>query len=444
MAKTKIIAAGAALVVLIIIAGFSMMSIVQSKTVADIEKSSVTETAESSVSLKWKKVPAADGYYVYCSEADKDDFEKIATVEGGNKKTFTVEKLEQATQYDFYVTAYKKSKDNVESKDYQVISACTTPKKQVLTGVESTDAGVMTVAWEINPKALGYELQYIEGDGSSFEDAQTITVGDKAVGDYKINKLPAEKTYAARVRSFIQYNEATLYGPWSKAGKVKIAQKIEAPSNIDKNKPMIALTFDDGPGYNKSSEKILKVLEKYNARATFFMVGQNAKDHPDNLKRKVKLKCELANHTWDHNHYGDNVTSADIKKASNAIKKASGGRAPTAFRSPGGNTTDAIRKECKAEGLPLYYWSLDTQDWKSRNADAVYNAVMNNVQDGDIILMHEIYDSTAEAVARMVPELIKQGYQLVTCQELILAKTGKMPEAGVQYMNATTVKNETS
>ena len=58
--------------------------------------------------------------------------------------------------------------------------------------------------------------------------------------------------------------------------------------------------------------------------------------------------------------------------------------------------------------------------------------------------MHEIYDSTAEAVARMVPELIKQGYQIVTCQELILAKTGKMPEAGTQYMNATTVKNETS
>ena len=238
-------------------------------------------------------------------------------------------------------------------------------------------------------------------------------------------------------------NDEKLYGAWSNVSKVKIAKQIEAPANIDKTKPMIALTFDDGPGYNKSSDKILNVLEKYNVRATFFMVGQNAKDHPDNLKRKVKLKCELANHTWNHNHYGDNVTKEDIKKASDAIKKASGGYAPTAFRSPGGNTTDLIRSECKAEGMPLYYWSLDTQDWKSRNADAVYKAVMNNVKDGDIILMHEIYDSTAEAVARMVPELIKQGYQLVTCQELVLAKTGKMPEAGVQYINATTIKNET-
>ena len=439
MVKTKIVAAGSALVVLIIIAAFSMMSIVQSKSVANVEKASVTEFAADSASLKWKKVSAADGYYIYCSEAEKDEYEKIATVKGGSNRRYTVEKLEQATQYDFYVTAYKDSKENVESTDYVVISACTKPQKQVISKLESTDAGVMTVAWEINPKAEGYEIEYIQGDGSTFEGAEKVTVGDKAIGDYKFEKLKAEKVYAARVRSFITYNDEKLYGAWSEPSKVKIAQKIEAPSNIDKNKPMIALTFDDGPGYNHSSDKILDVLEKYNVRATFFMVGENAKDHPDNLKRKVKLKCELANHTYDHDHYGDNVTKADIKKASDAIKEASGGHAPT-----GGNTTDLIRSECKAEGMPLYYWSLDTQDWKSRNADAVYNAVMNNVKDGDIILMHEIYDSTAEAVARMVPELIKQGYQLVTCQELVLAKTGKMPEAGTQYMNATTVKNETS
>ena len=302
----------------------------------------------------------------------------------------------------------------------------------------------MSVEWEINPKALGYEIQYYEGDGKDFSKAQSITVGDKAIGDYKFEKLKAEKTYAARVRTYIQYGEENLYGAWSNVGKVKVAQKIEMPANLDKSKPMIAITFDDGPGYNKSSDKILDVLEKYHVRATFFMVGENARDHPENLKRKVKLKCELANHTWNHDHYGENVTAADIKKASNAIKKASGGHAPTAFRSPGGKTTDAIRKECKAEGLPLYYWSLDTQDWKTRDAEAIYNAVMNNVSDGDIILMHEIYDSTAEAVAKMIPELIKQGYQIVTCQELVLAKTGKMPEAGTQYMNATTIKNETS
>ena len=94
--------------------------------------------------------------------------------------------------------------------------------------------------------------------------------------------------------------------------------------------------------------------------------------------------------------------------------------------------------------MPLYYWSIDTLDWKSKNADAVYNKVMKQVKDGDIILMHELYDSTAAAVERMVPELIKQGYQLVTCEQLVYAKTGKKPVPGTQYLNATTIKNQTS
>ena len=444
MLKTKIVAAGAALIVLIIIASFSAMSIVQSKTVGDVEKPSVTETKAEEVSFKWKKVTAADGYYIYQSESGENDFDRAATVKGGSTREYTLKKLEQATKYDFYITAYKESKDNVESKEYQIVSTCTPPKKQKITEIMSNEAGVMNLAWEINAKAEGYEIQYIEGDGSTFEEAKSVTVGDKAVSDYKFGKLKPEKVYAARVRSYIHNGEEALYGSWSDTGKVKIAKKIQGAANIDKNKPMIALTFDDGPGYNKASDKILDVLEKYNARATFFMVGQNAAEHPDNVKRKVKLKCELANHTWNHNHYGSNVSKEDILKATNAIKKASGGYAPTAFRSPGGNTTELIRKECKAEGMPLYYWSLDTQDWKSRNADAVYNAVMKNVKDGDIILMHEIYGSTADAVERMVPELIKKGYQLVTCEELVLAKTGKKPVAGTQYMNATTVKNETS
>ena len=93
--------------------------------------------------------------------------------------------------------------------------------------------------------------------------------------------------------------------------------------------------------------------------------------------------------------------------------------------------------------MSLYYWSLDTQDWKYRNADHVYNAVMKNVKDGDIILMHEIYPTPADAVKKMVPELIKQGYQLVTCEELIQAKTGEAPSSGTQYVNAKTINNKT-
>ena len=120
---------------------------------------------------------------------------------------------------------------------------------------------------------------------------------------------------------------------------------------------------------------------------------------------------------------------------SNGIYEACG-QFPTAFRSPGGMTTDVITNECAADGMPIYYWSIDTQDWSSRDADAVYHAVMDNVKDGDIILMHEIYGSTADAVEKMVPELIKQGYQLVTCHDLIALKGGTDPVPGIQYVDA--------
>ena len=440
----KIRIAGLCLVVLIIIAAFSAMSYAQSNTVSNVEKAEIAGVSDSAVSLGWKKVSNADGYYVYSALGDSKDFERAGTAKDGKATALTVKKLEQATEYKFYVTAYKEHKDGtVESKEFETLTACTLPTAQTISNVASQDVGKLSFDWEINSKAAGYQLQYVKGDGKDFSAAETVNIKEKANSSYEIGKLTPKATYAVRARTYIIYNKEKLYGKWSKVATVKIQEKVAMPNNVNPKKPMIALTFDDGPGYNDASDKILDVLEKYNARATFFMVGQNAKDHPKNIKRKVKLGCELANHTWNHNHYGKNVTASDIKKCSQAIYDITG-QYPTAFRSPGGNTTSTIRNECKAENMPLYYWSLDTQDWKYRNADHVYNAVVKNVRDGDIILMHEIYDSTADAVAKMVPKLIKEGYQLVTCEELILAKTGKKPVPGEQYMNATTVKNETS
>jgi len=286
-------------------------------------------------------------------------------------------------------------------------------------------------------------VQYVKGDGSDFTGCSEDYVEDKAVPNYSVEGLEPKTTYSVRVRSYIPYDGGWLYGEWSDAQSVEIAEKVEMASDVDPSKPMVALTFDDGPGYNGASDKILDILEQYGARATFFMVGKNAKDHPKNLQRKVDLGMEIGNHTWDHNHYGSAVTASDIKQCSDAIYGACGVY-PTCFRSPGGNTTSTILTECASEKMTAYYWSLDTQDWKSRDANKVYYKVMDNVQDGDIILMHEIYDSTAQAVEWLVPELIKQGYQLVTCQELVYAKTGEMPQTGHQYMNGTTIKDKTS
>jgi peptidoglycan/xylan/chitin deacetylase (PgdA/CDA1 family) len=438
----KIRLTGLVIVVLIIIAMFTAMGVVQAKNVANVEKAQIVESSDTSAKLNWKKISSADGYYIYQALSGSDKFDKVATLKDSSTVEYTADNLEQATAYDFYVTAFKQSKDNVESKEHQTISVCTLPSKEKVK-VSSPDAGQLEIDWSKNDKATGYQIQYVEGDGSDFTNAQKVDVDDVKTNQKLIEKLDAKKTYSVRVRSYLNYNDSTLNGEWSKTASVEIAEKIQMSSDIDPTKPMIALTFDDGPGYNSASDKILDVLEKYGARATFFMVGKNAADHPDNVKRKVELGCEIGNHTYEHNHYGKNVTASDIKKASEAIYKACG-QYPTAFRSPGGNTTSTILNECKSENMVLYYWSLDTEDWKSRDATKVYNKVMNNVSDGDIILMHEIYDSTAEAVEKMIPELIEQGYQLVTCEELVEAKTGAKAKVAQQYVDGDTINNKTS
>ncbi|MCR5208223.1 MAG: polysaccharide deacetylase family protein [Eubacterium sp.] len=299
--------------------------------------------------------------------------------------------------------------------------AQTAPPK---TGITSLTACVesVKVRWEV--KACdGYQLLYSRT--KAFKKHKLITVKNGERKYKRVRNLKPNQKYYFKIRTYKLVDGKKVKSDWSKVKTVK-------PKAYPK---MIALTFDDGPGYNDVSERILDVLEKYGVKATFFMVGKNAADHPKNLERKLALGCELGNHTQTHEHYGKNVTRSDIQKCTKSIKKACG-KKPSSFRSPGGSTTSLIRDECLDEGMPLYFWSIDTLDWKYRDADRVYNAVMNNVKDGDIILMHELYSSTADAVERMVPKLLKKGYRLVTCEELILAKTGKLPEAGVQYISA--------
>ena len=351
----------------------------------------VKETSEGKF---WYSMPLASDdesesrAYVLSAVLSKDGkkYNLAATVSGKKNTSVKVEKLAQGTKYSFYVTAFNAKERQGEKS--AVVSAYTAPQTVTLSSVISNDKGVLTAEWSECPKASGYELQYAEGAKGDFSKAKSVDASGKSTTAKIVEKLKEKTDYSVRVRAYIKDGQTLVNGSWSAVKTVKISDTLV----INKSKPMIALTFDDGPGYNDASDRILDVLEKYNARATFFMVGKNAADHPNNVKRKIKLKCELGNHTYNHNHYGKNVTANDIKDASDAIYKACG-QYPTAFRSPGGNTTDTIRNECKKENMALYYWSVDTEDWKSRNADKVYNAVMKNVKDGDIILINLFFIS---------------------------------------------------
>ncbi len=184
-------------------------------------------------------------------------------------------------------------------------------------------------------------------------------------------------------------------------------------------RPMIALTFDDGPG--KYTDKLLDCLEENNAKATFFMLGQCVEQYPDIPKRMKELGCELGNHSYSHPQLTslslDQVTD-QFEKTNNLLEESTGSPA-TVGRTPYGAQDETI---CTATGLPCFMWSLDTEDWAKMNADAEYDSVIGHVSDGEIVLMHDIHEPSVEAAIRIIPELIKQGYKLVTVSELAEAK----------------------
>ncbi len=202
------------------------------------------------------------------------------------------------------------------------------------------------------------------------------------------------------------------------------------PDDIDVNAPMIAFTFDDGPN-PENTERILKTLTENYSHATFFVVGSNAEKYPDTLKAIASAGCEIGNHTYGH----ANLTSISweeaqeqIDKTNRAVNKAIG-EDTTVIRPPYGAYDDNLLNALQE---PVVLWDLDTEDWDSRDAQKIADNILSSVKDGDIVLMHDIYDSTADAVEIVVPKLKEQGYQIMSVSEMAAYK-GKELELGKAY-----------
>ena len=204
----------------------------------------------------------------------------------------------------------------------------------------------------------------------------------------------------------------------------------QTADGIDPSKPMVALTFDDGPQPSVGN-RIMDCLAQYGGKATFFMVGERVGSYKTEVQRMVAEGHEVANHTMNHKYLqklGAAQIQAQVNQGNDAIQAACGVR-PTLLRLPGGNHNSTVVANA---GMPMIQWNVDTLDWKTRNADKTVAAVLNHVKDGDIILMHELYGATGDAVARIVPELHKRGFQMVTVSQMAAAK-GRSLEAGKLY-----------
>ncbi len=180
----------------------------------------------------------------------------------------------------------------------------------------------------------------------------------------------------------------------------------------------IALTYDDGP--SSHTEKIIDVLEQYHCKATFFVVGEmlkNGDSFVEALKREGSSGMEIGSHTYDHTIL-TNVDAESIYKTMNendAVISETTGITPVVMRPPGGAVNDSVKANVTK---PMIMWDVDTRDWETRNADSTVQNIRNEVREGSVILMHDLYEATAEATEKIVPELIAQGYLPVTVSEL--------------------------
>ncbi len=206
----------------------------------------------------------------------------------------------------------------------------------------------------------------------------------------------------------------------------KKEKKKEEAVKADKT---VALTFDDGP--SSFTDRLLDCLEANNAKATFFMVGQEIYNFPEVVKRMDSLGCELGNHTYSHTDLTSLESegiSAEIAGADEALLDLTGHGA-TVLRPPFGSIDDNVKATA---GTPMILWSIDTLDWETQDVQQTVDAIMSQVQDGSIILMHDIFQASVEAAELVIPQLIEQGYKLVTVHELAKAH-GIELQTGIAY-----------
>ena len=194
---------------------------------------------------------------------------------------------------------------------------------------------------------------------------------------------------------------------------------------------MVALTFDDGP-HSKNTDDILNILSKYNAYATFFMLGSNAEKYPDVVKRVFDAGNEIGIHTWSHKEL-TKLSSDEIKKevdnTASKIEKITG-KIPILVRPPYGSINENVKNTIDN---PLILWNVDSLDWKSRDKEKIVPLVLNDVQDGDIILLHDIHSTTVPAVEEILKYLVENDYQVITVSQMLNAKGYDLTKTRVFY-----------
>lgn len=203
------------------------------------------------------------------------------------------------------------------------------------------------------------------------------------------------------------------------------------PGKVYAKEKMVALTFDDGPS-GRFTRALLQGLEERQVKATFLLCGYRLKDYPAEARQILEQGHEIGLHGYSHDPM-DQMSPGRLKQElKDNMKLLPQGCRPVFLRAPGGASSRLVRDTARDFGLAVLNWSVDPRDWATRDAGAITAMVIDNVQDGDVILLHDMTDSSVEAALSIVDHLQSQGFQFVTVSELANQK-GITIEPGKEY-----------
>ena len=179
----------------------------------------------------------------------------------------------------------------------------------------------------------------------------------------------------------------------------------------------VALTFDDGPS-GRFTRRLLQGLEERDVQATFLLCGYRLKIYPELARQIFDAGHEIGLHGYSHDNMAAMTDWEITKEIVNTEKLLPEGCTPAFLRPPGGNATAVVSRVAKRKGLALLLWSVDPRDWAVHDAAAVEAAVISQVQDGDVILLHDLCDSSVDAALAIVDRLQREGFTFVTASRL--------------------------
>lgn len=192
---------------------------------------------------------------------------------------------------------------------------------------------------------------------------------------------------------------------------------LAVPVRAEAETKYVALTFDDGPS-GRFTRRLLDGLAERDVKATFLICGYRIKEYPAEAQRIADEGHEIGIHGYSHKSMCP-MTQAEVEaEILDTAALLPAGAEPVFLRPPGGQCGDGMWDAAKNQGLAVLTWSLDSKDWAIRDAGALVERVVSRVRDGDVILMHDMYDSTITAALRIIDILSARGYRFVTAAEL--------------------------